>query len=281
MLVFGTVGIFRKYISLSSGMLSCARGLLGGAFLLVFIAVTRRKMQSLEKKKCLLLILSGILMAFNWIFLFESYNYTTVGTATLCYYMQPTILILLSPLVFKEKLTAKKMICALAAVVGIVFVSGILGESAAGSQNYIGITCGLIAAVLYTSVIILNKVIQVEDAYQKTCIQLLTAAIAVIPYVLITEDVSAVSLDSRTIVLVLILGIFHTGISYALYFGSMKDLKAQSIGVLSYIDPVSALIFSAIILDEKLSTFGLLGAVLIIGSALASELTFKKEVRTE
>ena len=278
MLVFGTVGIFRKYISLSSGMLACARGFLGGAFLLAFIVLTRRKTEKLGSKTLLLLILSGMLMAFNWILLFESYNYTSVATATLCYYMQPTILMLISPLVFKEKLTTKKLICALTAIAGMVLVSGILNESSANPQNTAGIICGLGAAAFYAAVITLNKKIQVDDAYQKTCIQLFTAAITVIPYILLTEDFSAVSLDTRTIILVIILGIVHTGITYALYFGSMRDLKAQSIAVLGYIDPVSALIFSAIILHESLTTLGLLGAILIIGSALVSELNPKKNI---
>jgi RarD protein len=278
MLVFGTVGIFRKYITLSSGLLACARGFLGGAFLLAFIVLTRRHPQKLERKTVLMLILSGMLMAINWILLFESYNYTTVGTATLCYYMQPTILMLMSPLVFKEKLTTKKLICALTAIAGMVLVSGVIGDTGTSSQDTLGIICGLGAAVFYASVITLNKKTQVDDAYQKTCIQLFSAAITVIPYILLTEDVSAVSLDTRTIVLVLILGIVHTGITYALYFGSMRDLKAQSIAVLGYIDPVSSLIFAAIILHEQLSLLGLAGAVLIIGSALVSELNFKRRL---
>ena len=117
----------------------------------------------------------------------------------------------------------------------------------------------------------MNKKVQVEDAYAKTIIQLASAAIILIPYLLITEDFSAISLNGLAIVMVLIVGIVHTGIAYAMYFGSMKDLKAQTVAVLSYIDPVFALLLSALVLHEKLTLFGIIGAVLVIGSALVSE----------
>ena len=73
------------------------------------------------------------------------------------------------------------------------------------------------------------------------------------------------------------MGLVHTGMAYAIYFGSMSHLKAQSIAVLGYIDPVFALLLSALVLHESLTVFGILGAVLIIGSALVSEIDFPKK----
>ncbi len=270
-LIFGTIGIFRRYIPLSSGLLAFSRGVLGGTFLLLFTKCRGHKLQKIEGKKLRLLVLTGAIMGLNWIFLFEAYNYTTVATATMCYYMQPTIVILLSPIVFKEHLTLKKLLCAAAAIVGMVFVSGVAEGTGIGAQDITGILCGLLAAALYATVVIMNKKVQVEDAYAKTIIQLASAAIILIPYLLITEDFSAISLNGLAIVMVLIVGIVHTGIAYAMYFGSMKDLKAQTVAVLSYIDPVVALLLSALVLHEKLTLFGIIGAVLVIGSALVSE----------
>ncbi len=189
--------------------------------------------------------------------------------------MQPTIVLLLSPLVFRERLTGKKLACALAAIVGMVFVSGVLGGGSAGAQDVRGVLFGLGAAALYATVIILNKKVVLDDAYEKSVIQLAAAAVILVPYLLLTEDLTQIALDGAAIGMVLLVGIVHTGIAYALYFGSMKNLTAQSIAVMSYIDPVFALFLSAAVLHEPLTLTGILGAVLVIGSAVVSEIRNK------
>lgn len=180
MLMFGTLGIVRRYIPLSSAMLAMCRGVLGSAFLLIFVLVRGGKLKLPERKKLLWLVLTGAVMGLNWMLLFEAYNYTTVAAATMCYYMQPTIVILLSPLVFRERLGAKRLACAGAAIVGMVFVSGVLNGGAGQMQDIRGILFGLGAAVLYATVIILNKKVVVEDIYAKTVVQLAGAALVMI-----------------------------------------------------------------------------------------------------
>ncbi|MCQ2592919.1 MAG: DMT family transporter [Treponema sp.] len=277
MLIYGTIGIFRRYIPVSSALLAFIRGLMGATILFCFVKLQGKKIRhGIGKKNLLLLALSGAAMGFNWIFLFEAYNYTTVATATLCYYMEPTIVVFLAPLIFKEKLTTKKIICALISLLGMIFVSGILNSHKLQPQELKGIAFGLGAAVLYSTVVVLNKLVQVEDAYEKTIIQLLSSALVLIPYLLLTQNFSSIKLSLVSIIMIVIVGVFHTGIAYALYFGSLKELSSQSIAVLSYIDPVSALILSAIILHENLTLYGIIGAVLIIGAALCSELKLKK-----
>lgn len=271
MLIFGTIGIVRRYIPLSSAMVALCRGVLGSVFLLIFVLVRGGKLKLPERKATLWLVLTGAVMGLNWMLLFEAYNYTTVAAATMCYYMQPTIVILLSPLVFRERLGAKKLACVLAAIVGMLFVSGVLTGGAGQMQDLRGIAFGLGAAALYAAVIILNKKVVVEDIYAKTVIQLAGAALVMIPYVLLTEGVPELTLTAADIGMVLLVGIVHTGITYALYFGSMQRLKAQTVAVLSYIDPVFALLLSAAVLHESLTPLGIVGAVLILGSALISE----------
>ena len=276
MLIFGTIGIFRRYIPLSSGFLAFARGLIGGLFLLIFVKVKRKRVfVSLDKKILIYLIVSGALIGFNWILLFEAYNYTTVSTATLCYYMQPIIVILTSPLIFREKLTVKKLLCAMGAIIGMVFVSG----ASVGQQNgsIQGILFGLGAALLYAIVVIMNKKLTSVDAFDKTIIQLLSAAIALLPYLLITGTFGGLEFGGRTMILLLIVGIVHTGIAYVLYFGSIENLKAQTIALFSYVDPVSALLFSAILLHESFTIKGLIGAIMVLGAAILSERDQKPE----
>lgn len=270
MLIFGTLGVVRRYVPLSSAMLALCRGVLGSVFLLVFVLVRGGRLKLPERKATLWLVLTGAVMGLNWMLLFEAYNYTTVAAATMCYYMQPTIVILLSPVVFRERLGAKQLACAFAAIVGMLFVSGVL-SGGAGQVHIGGILFGLGAAAFYATVIILNKKIVVGDIYAKTIIQLAGAALVMIPYVLLTEGVPDLSMSAAGVGTVLLVGIVHTGITYALYFGSMQRLRAQTVAVLSYIDPVFALLLSAAVLHESLTPLGIVGAVLIISSAIISE----------
>lgn len=273
MLIFGTIGIFRRYIPLSSGILAFGRGLIGTVFLCIFVKIRRgRIFYPMRRRTILLLLVSGAAIGFNWILLFEAYNYTSVPVATLCYYMQPTIVILLSPLLLGEALTRKKIICAMTAIVGMVLVSGVIDDPQGAAVSLKGILFGLGAAALYASVIIMNKKNDQTDAYGKTIIQLGAAAGVMIPYLLLTEDFGAIQLSFSTVLLLLTVGLVHTGIAYAVYFGSMDGLEGQSIAIFSYIDPVTALILSALILQESLSVLGIIGAVLILGAAACSEL---------
>lgn len=272
MLIFGTIGVFRRSVPLPSAFLAFSRGILGCLFILAFKQLKRKKAPArLQLRSAAWLALSGALMGINWILLFEAYNYTTVAVATLCYYMQPTIVVILSPLIFNEKLTAKKAACAAVAIIGMVLVSGVTGSGDLPKTNIQGVFMGLGAAVFYSSVVIINKRISGVDAYQKTIVQLLFAGLTMIPYMLLTGGLGNEDFNTGTVILLLIMGIVHTGIAYVLYFGSIDGLKTQTIAILSYIDPVSALLFSALLLNEPLSVPGILGALMIIGSAVISE----------
>lgn len=272
MLIFGTIGIFRRYIPVSSAFLAFSRGLLGGLFLLIFIMVFHRTSKEKPAPSAMVgLVISGAVMDVNWMLLFEAYNHTTVAVATLCYYMQPTIVVLLSPIIFNERLKLKECICAVIAILGMVLVSGVIGGERPGNGNMSGILFGLGAAVFYSIVIIINKIIRGIEHYQKTVIQLFSAGMVMIPYMVVKGGSYGVRLDLTTIILLFVVGLVHTGIAYVLYFGSMDGLRAQSVAILSYIDPVSALLFSAFLLKEPLNTMGIIGAIMIIGSAVISE----------
>ena len=183
--------------------------------------------------------------------------------------MEPTIVTLLSPLLFREKLTGRKAACAAVAVAGMVLVSGVLEGARGGSLR--GVLLGLGAALFYSAVVIMNKRITGVDMYRKTTVQLLSAGAVMAPYLLVTGGFGGGGFTPAAVGLLLVAGIVHTGIAYVLYFGSMERLRVQTVAILSYIDPVSALLFSALLLREPLSAAGLIGAAMIIGSAVVSE----------
>lgn len=277
MIIFGTIGVFKNYITVPSGTLAMFRGLIGAAFLILICFFSRKKPNfKCIKNNLALLITSGILIGFNWILLFEAYNNTSVSTATLCYYMAPIFVIFASPIFLKEKLSLKQVICSLIALLGMVFVSGILNVGFKNIKELIGVGFGLGAAVLYAGVILLNKKLKNVGSYDRTIIQLGSAGIILIPYTLLAEDIFSVNWNFYTIIMIILIGLIHTGFAYTLYFGSIGILKAQTTAIYSYIDPIVAIILSALVLNDNMDAFEIVGGILILGATLINELDFKK-----
>ena len=275
--IFGSIGLVRRLIPLDSAVIACVRGFVGAAFLLLFLFIRGGKLtRDAIRANGKLLVLSGAAIGLNWILLFEAYNYTTVAVATLCYYMSPVFVMLLSPFLLGEKLTRRKLICVLTALFGMVLVSGVFSEGVGGAESCKGVLFGLSAAVLYASIIMMNQRIREIPTYDKTIVQLTMAAVVALPYVLATQDFAAMTLTVPTVILLLVAGVVHTGFAYALYFGSMDALSAQTVALYGYIDPAVAILLSAFVLKEALDAFGIIGAVLILGATLVSELGGKE-----
>lgn len=277
MVIFGTIGIFRRAIPLPSSLVAMTRGLAGAAFLLVLLRLRGIRLNGAAiRKKLGLLCLSGAAMGVNWILLFEAYNYTSVATATLCYYLMPMFVILASPMLLKEKLSARKLTCVAVALVGMVFVSGILNAGFSGVSEIRGVLLGLAAAAFYAGVVLMNKALGDVPALDRSIVQLGAAGVVLLPYVLLTEDLTALRFAPTTLCMLAIVCILHTGVAYALYFGSLMHLKAQTAAMLSYIDPVVAVLLSSLLLKERLGLMGGVGAVLVLGAAMASEMPEKE-----
>ena len=282
MLIFGSIGIFRKYIPLSSSVIAFSRGFIGVLFLLVLILLKKDKLNKKSIKDNLwLVIISGSFIGLNWVFLFESYKYTSVATATLCYYMAPIFVMIASTFLFKERLSLINVVCILIALIGMVFVSGVIETGFNDKNTLIGVIYGLLAALLYASVIIINKFMKPIPSIDKTVMQLLFSVVILIPYILIGQEFRGMIINLEIILLLLIVGVVHTGLAYALYFDSMKGLKTQSIAILSYIDPVVAIILSALILKENMSIFAIIGAVLILGSTFINEMINNRKIEKD
>ena len=275
MAIFGTIGIFVRFIPMASAAIAFCRGVMGCAFLLVLMFSTGKKpnLSNIRRNGWRLLI-SGAAIGINWILLFEAYRHTTVAIATICYYLAPAFLTLGSPLV-GEKLTSKKLGCIGVAMVGMVFVSGVLQGGQSGSL--VGVVLGVGAALFYASVILLNKTLSTIGAYDRTLCQLGAASAVIVPYLLLSGGIYFGDMNPLGWVILAIIGIVHTGIAYALYFGGIGDVNAQTAAILSYLDPVLSILLSALILRERLDIFSIIGAVLILGSALYSELPSRKK----
>ena len=272
MAIFGTIGLFVRLIPLPSSMIALVRAAMGAAFLLGMILCQKRKPDWAGiRRNWKPLLLSSVAMATEWILLFESYRYTTVAVATLCYYMSAVFVIIAAPLFLREKLTVHKALCAAAAVVGMVLVSGVL-EGSAGAFSPVGVTLGLTAAFFYAVIVLCNKRVKNVSSYDTTFIQLFTVTLLLLPYVLLTENVSDFGkLDPLGLAMLLSVGAVHTGIAYAMYFSSLQKIQAQTAALFSYLDPVIALFFSIFVLQEGMSVPGMIGAIIVLGAMLLSE----------
>ena len=276
MVTFGTIGIFVRNIELPSTIIALARGIIGTLFLLLVVFAKGKGLDySAIKRNLTILAASGACIGFNWILLFEAYRYTTVATATLAYYMAPIFVIMASPFVLKERLTAIKGLCVAMALTGMVLVSGVV-QSGMDGVDFTGILCGVGAASLYATVILLNKFIKNISAYDMTIMQLGLAALVLLPYTMVTENFGALSPDTNSLLLLAVVGVIHTGFTYAMYFSSIQGLKAQTVAIFSYIDPIVAIILSAVLLNESMDVYSMVGAVLVLGSTFVSELAERK-----
>ncbi|MBQ6714782.1 MAG: EamA family transporter [Clostridia bacterium] len=277
MVIFGTIGLFVRFIPLPSGEIALLRAVF--AFLLVggFLLVKKQKISfKNSKKELLLLLLSGAAMGFNWIFLFEAYKYTTVSVATLSYYFAPVIVMVLSPLIFKERITLKKLICFVFSTFGLIMITGI-GNLDGQNSHIKGILFGLSAALLYSAVMILNKLIKGLSGVERTFLQFLAAIIVLLPYVVFTDGIKVFALETAGIINLLIVGLIHTGLAYILYFSSLKEMEGQQVAIISYIDPLVAVLVSVFILKEDITAVQLIGGFLILFFTLANEIKFKKK----
>ncbi len=276
MLIFGSIGLVSRNIQLSSGQIALTRGVIGSIFLFLASMAMKEKMSWQKlKPNLLLLILSGAGIGFNWILMFEAYKFTSIANATLSYYFAPVFVVLLSPLLLKERITPIKVGCILAALGGMFLVIGVGGGE--GKNHMIGIGYGLAAAVLYAGVVILNKYLKGLSGLEVTLIQIGAATIVLFPYILITETINVFSVDTRSAVFLIIMGSLHTGVAYLMYFTGMKMLKAQTVAVLSYTDPISAILMSALFVRERLTLLQIFGGILILGATLFSEIYDRKK----
>ena len=270
MVIFGTLGVFTRNIDVTSGELALYRAVLATALIGAYLLLFNKGGLGLKSagRELPLLLASGIAMGINWILLFQAYRYTTISAATLSYYFAPVIVTVASPLLFRERLTAKQIICFVMSTLGLVMIIGLGGNE---SVNLTGIFFGLGAAVFYAAVILLNKFIKNVAGIQRTVLQLLAAVVTLLPYVLYSSGINLSQLDGVGWACLLTVGLFHTGVTYCLYFSSLKDLTGQQAAILSYIDPLVAVCISVLLLGEPMTVTQLIGGALILGFTLWNE----------
>lgn len=273
MLIWGTVGVFIKNIALNSIEIAFYRSIIGAIFIIILSIAQKEKWDKEDLREDLkILIPSGAALGAGWVLLFQGYKNTSISIATLSYYIAPVFIVILSIIVLKEKITLKKILCIIVAIIGLLLVLDIKRIENIGDNNHLlGISYSVMAAVFYAIVVILNKFIRKLSGFKVTIVQLLVSTIILLPLTIMNSTRSLISLDALSLGLLLFVGIVHTGIAYLLYFSSVKEIEGQSIAILSYMDPIFALLIAGLFLGEKMSIIQLFGGILILGSAYISE----------
>ncbi len=267
--LYGTIGMFLRQVSLPSEIVVLCRGTLGALFICAYLKSRGRRIdRSAIRANRSWLLLSGVCLGLNWIFLFAAYIHTTVAIASLCNYMAPIIVVLIAPLALREPLDKRKIPCVFAAFIGIILVSGFWKGEAGGS---FGILMGAAAAACFVVIVICNRKMRGINAYDKAVVQLAVSALTVLPYVLIRNCGASLDWNARSVVIILLLGLIHTGAAYCLYFSGMASLPVQTVAVLGYLEPVVAVLCSALLLQEKMGLAGWIGAILVLGAAVIGE----------
>lgn len=264
MLIFGSLGLFVRQLPLPSAVIAALRAGIGAGVLGLYKVIRHTPLQLPKSFQArLALLISGILLGSNWVFLFEAYRRTTVSVATLCYYLAP-ILVAFFTLMRSRTFNRRSGILLLSALIGL----GLLINPGAqlGSDPVIGISFGLIAALMYAGIILINPYFKAVSGLDSSCLQLLIAALILLLYLFIQPPmIHWKAINTIQWGLVLVLGIVHTGIAYALYFSALPKLNSTTAAFLSYIDPISALLFSGYLLHEPFTILQIVGAVLILG----------------
>ena len=267
LLIFGTNGIFVSHISLASNQIVLMRTLIGGILLTCLVLFLGGFDIDHLRRERIPLLLGGAALGLNWVALFEAYRLLNVSLATLIYYVGPIIVLLFSPILFREKLTGKKLVSVIIVGIGLICISGsvvVIG------MNSLGLLCAAFSALFYAALIVFNKQISYTSGMQTAAIELDVAFFVVLVYTLCTSGLP--HLTGNDLPYIVVIGFINTGLAYLLYFSGLQKLSGQSVALISYIDPVSALLFSAILLHEVMAPVQVAGAALIIGGAMFGEI---------
>ena len=284
---FGTIPLFVRALALTSGEIALYRAVIATVLIGVCLLFSREKTKfSALRKELPLLLISGIAIGFNWILLFEAYRYTTVSTATLCYYFAPILVTVLSPILFRERIGVHGIICFVLSTAGVVLLTGAVRVS---EKDLHGIALSLGAACLYAAVVLINKGLSMrqnrdfttDDPIRRTVVQFLAAAIVLMPYVMLTGGVHLTGMSELGWAALLCVGFLHTGAAYVVYFAALRGIPGQEAAVLSYIDPLVAVLLSVFVLGETITAVQMLGGILILGASAVNEiLSVKQEKET-
>lgn len=269
LVIMGSNGIVASFINLAPLEIILMRTIIGSIVLITVCIIHKEKFACLhDRRDTIFLLLAGLTLGAGWIFLFEAYRIVGVSISTMLYYLGPMIAMLLSPIFFKEKLTKVKLIGAFIVFVGVLLLNGKLAGDA--SKTF-GIFCGFMSGILYAVTVIFNKNVKTASGMENTTCQLVSSFVLVFIFLMLRGGIH-IKIEGVQWIPVLWIGLLNTGLSCFFYYSTITKLPMSTVAIFSYLDPVSAVVLSAIILGETLTVVQIIGVVCVIGGAAFSQL---------
>ncbi len=264
MTIWGSIGLFVRTSGLSPFEVAFFRAFIASICLIFIDKVFYKNKEVVNKKEVMLLLLCGVLMGLNWVLLFTAYQYTTISIASICYDFAPIFVVMLASIFLKEKITPKTIVCIGFSLVGLFMIASNTGTSTGNSQHIKGILFAMSGAILYSLVVVISLTIKNVSSIKISTYQMVASSIVLLPFVI--QSNIFFNLKLNAIPIILILGIVHTCLAYILYFSGMKKTKANTVAILGYIEPITAVVLSFIVLHEPLTTMQIIGGVIVLGS---------------
>lgn len=278
LVLFGSNGVMAAHILLPSSEIVVLRTFIGSAFLGLAFLVRRPAAAFGSTRNVALVVASGASMGLSWLFLYEAYRAVGVAVSSLAYYCAPIMVMALSPLLFKERLTRRVVLAFATVLSGAVLLNA--GSLAGGDASSWGLLCGWASAVCHAAMVVFSKMADDVDGLASSLTQLATSFAVAAAFLVLTQELSF-EVPAASWPWVVVLGIANTGLGCYLYFSSFGSLRAQTVAILGYLEPLSAVVCALVFLGEPMGAFEMVGGLLIIGGAIAASMPGSKPACAE
>jgi len=278
MIIWGSLGVFTRSIPLSALSLAFLRALIALPFLFGVM-----KMQKADKVEWYLLkpyLISGVLLGFGWLTLFYGFKHTSISSAVIIYNMCPVYVMIAAPLLLKETISRIQIAVIFSSFLGLCLI---VGHNLLEGYGYMGMALSAVSGMLYAAIVLINRSITCRvDNQTATFVQIFTAMIVLLPFVLIDGNIlTVVNLDAMAAIYTILLGILHTSVAYTIFFSLSAYMKSVEIVSYSYLEPLFGILFSVIVVGEKLTILQIIGGVFILGSTYIGEMLKGRKISKE
>ncbi len=280
MALWGSLGIFVRNIPISSLLLSFSRAVIALPILMLVVKRSGLTLKACLRKENIPLMISGAMIGLAWVLFFAGFRLTSIANVTFIYNMCPIYVLILSPILLKERITAAQIIAILVAFFGFVLIIAQAVDFSDAAT--LGIAAATLSGLLYAMIVIINRKYATHLSGEAVAfIQMLFTLLALLPFVFGSRPLEQFSaMDPLAWLLLLVLGVFHTGLAYIGYFQSYKTCSASTVAQFTYLDPAFALLFGYFLANETLTWIQGIGGFLILGSTFLTLFLPVKQEKT-
>lgn len=260
-LIFGGTALFSKLIALPAADITIWRSFVAAGVLLLLHSLRRRSIALTHNRDGLIMMACGVLLGLHWVTYFQSMQIAGVAIGIIAMYTYPILIVFIEPLFKGEKPQLTDIACAMVMFMGVLLL---VPEFNLHNDITVGVMWGLLSAFLFA----IRNVLQghyLRDYRGDTSIlyQGFVAGLVSVPLI----STHPLTIDTRSWLLLIILGSLFTAVPHSLFANSLRFLKAKSVGLIGCLQPVYGTLLAFVILSEQPTWATLLGGSLIVGTA--------------